>query len=93
VCQLGAGADEVLAVIQHDQQLGLAQPALERVEQRSGALGDSQCVGERGRDEPGIGERAQFDHPDPVGVLPDRRPGRAHGKSCLAGAACPGQRQ
>ena len=77
--QRGAGVDQVLAVVQHQQQAPAGQPArpASSVSGRPGCSGDAQrarptACGHQRR----VGQRRQLDQPDAVGIVAPHRPRR-----------------
>ena len=90
----GTRGEQMLAVVEHQQQVARSQPGHQRA-QRIGA--GRRLQPERGRDRvrqgAGIRDRNQVGHPGPVGVRADEPAGHLLGQSRLAGAAHPGEGQ
>ncbi len=90
----GAGLDEVLAVVEHDQQLAMAHEVEQRVEQRTARLlVHIEHAGHHARHKHRVGDRRQLDEPHAVLVCGLHRVGHLERKTCLADAAGAGQRQ
>ena len=92
--QRGARAEQVLAVIQDEQQLGRMQPVAQRLDHRHLAgLPDPQRLHHLGRHQLRIGDARQVSQPRPVTETLCRGCGRGEfdRQPRLAGAARPGQ--
>ncbi len=91
----GTGVDEVLAVVEHQQNLSVAQVGHERLG-RAGPVPSRVGQADRGaealRQEVGLPQVSQFDDVDAVGEDPARVTGHPQGEPGLAHAADPGQR-
>jgi hypothetical protein len=70
ISDLRAGADQVLAVVQHDQDVlgreGIDQGLQHRPAPAARWPGDPQRIGDGRRHVLGVGDRGQLDQPDPV---------------------------
>jgi hypothetical protein len=93
--QRGAGADEVLAVVEHEQEALGPQRVAERGQQGAAGLlahadDGRHRLGDGGR----VGERGELDQPDAAGEPLPREQGLRHpeGQPRLAGAAGAGER-
>jgi hypothetical protein len=84
----GAGLDEVLAVVQHEEERARAQVG-QQVRRRIGARGEPEGQGLRHRlgDERGLGDAGQLDQPDAVGEARGQIGGDGEGQAGLAAAA------
>jgi hypothetical protein len=82
----------VLEVVEEKEELLLAQVLGERLEERpTGLLLEAEAVGDRGRDERGVGEGGKGDEEDTVGDVLDELGPRLEGEAGLAGPACSGE--
>jgi hypothetical protein len=91
--QARARAEEVLAVVEHEQHLALGEVARER---RLGRVArvevDAQRVGRGLADQAGVADARQFDRPRPVGVALRAACGQLEGEARLAAAPRAGER-
>jgi hypothetical protein len=97
---LGAGLDQVLTVVEHDQEFLRAQVIDELVHERPrdlpahaerGAFPDPHGRRQRLRDQSGVGDGLKFGQPHAVGEGPDEGPRRLERQPGLAAAPGPGQ--
>ena len=94
VGQLGACVDQVLAIIQYQQHILIAQVRGERGEQRpAGLLTHTQHGGDCLRNERRIGQWRQLDQPDSIREPRVHRRRQLQRQAGLAGAAWPSERQ
>ena len=89
----GGRRQDVLAVVEHDQQLAVRQrPHDARHRVRGVSFRDPQRLGDGGGNERGIGERGQFDQPGAVTEPAGSQRRRPQGEPCLTAPARAGQR-
>ena len=83
-----AGGDEMLAVIENEQELFIAQIIHDQIFQRiEGQFLQTKRLRQRGDDLRLIAEWREFDHPHAVGKIREQLCADFYGKPCLACAA------
>ena len=88
-----ARVDEVLAGVQDQQEVAVAQVGEHRVQVGTvGLLGEAERARDRVHQEPGLAQRGQLDQADTVGEAWRRRRGGAQREAALADAARAGHR-
>ena len=90
--EVGDRLDQVLAVVEQEQLLAIADVTGEGDLRRPiGGEPGVQGLGDRGADQLGLAECRQLDQPDPVGEILRLLPGKLQRQPGLAAAAGPGQ--
>ena len=92
--ELSSGSDQMLAVVQHQQQMPVCEIVREGRLRSNGChrLTDAKGCSNTLRNQIWVGERCQFDEPHAVGVGRQRIGGDLQGEPCLADPARPRQR-
>ena len=89
-----SGRQQVLEIVQHDQELPVAQVTHQVLHQRPvPRIRQSDALGHRGGHQSRIPRRRQRDEIHPVGIIACRARGKLNGKTRLAAATRPGQRE
>ena len=92
-CQLRAGVDHVLAVVEHQQHVAGGQVVAQRLGRGGpGAAADVERAGDLGRRVRVRTTRREIHEPDPVSASSDLTAGELHGEPGLADAARTSQR-
>ena len=90
--QLGAGIEQVLAVVQHHQRLTVTDETQQRVHGGASRLvGQSQRAGHRDRHHVGVGDRRQIHIPNPVAEFAGKLARDLDGQAGFTGSARAGQ--